>query len=373
MKNRFLAILCLLALTLFTPEARAALQKPYPTEPTSEIWTTYDPSLHYYYNQLTDAQKRLFSARYDALALGDSSLWSYQVSSVDAFSRIRVDFVLIHDCPELMFFYDRDFAGYGALQVPSEEYLANNPERLKKLNEECSSAVRAIVSDEMTELEKELAISDYLSSACTYTVEPSEGQTGRSLYYASSSLVDGKALSVGYASGAQYALRLCGIECAVEMGDVKNFGGHDAGHMWNICRINGNWYQCDFSWNAILDVGGYSHINLTTAEMRETRSESPVRAQLEFKHPQCMSSKDNYYVLNGLILGEDWWDDLYRLIKANESKGQRCFSVRFENAEDFNRFVASINVINAFYGLSYPRVDLNVITYADVLFAYLYW
>ena len=82
-----LLILALLLSLLFPADGCAILQKPYNIEPTADVWNTYDPALHYFYQQLTDAEKRLFSARYDALALGDASLWNYQVSSLNSLSQ----------------------------------------------------------------------------------------------------------------------------------------------------------------------------------------------------------------------------------------------------------------------------------------------
>lgn len=375
MMKRLFAALLVFVLSILPMGAYAALKKPYATEPTSEIWKTYDPSLHFYYNQLTDAEKRLFSARYDAIALGDATLWCYELSSVNAFSRARVDFTLINDCPELMF-YDVDLSGYGVLQAPSDEYLSENPERLRLLNSECSSALRRIVHDGMTELEKELAIDDYIKATCNYVSVPDEGKSGDSLFTAHACLVDGKALCMGYTMGAEYALRMAGIECAAVLGNVKNFSGHIAGHSWNLVRINNSWYQCDFTWDDRGDEDYlkdfYPYMNLNTVEIRSSRSEYPVRAQLDFTHPQCMDKKDNYYVINNRILDANWQAELYLLINEQNAAGMRAAGVRFVNAELYDDFEANCQT-----GTLYPFTDLplafTVLTDERIQFAYFTW
>ena len=377
MRKRLFAALLVLLMSLLPMEAQAALQKPYATEPTSEIWKTYDPSLHFYYSQLTDAEKRLFSARYDAIALGDASLWNYQVNSVNSFSRARVDYTLMNDCPELMF-YDYGCPGYGALQVPSDEYLSENPERLRRQNEECSFAVRRIIQG-TTELEKELAIDDYIKATCTYTAVPDEGKIVDSLCSAHACLVDGKALCVGYTMGAEYALRIAGIECATVGGDIKNFSGLDAGHTWNLVRINGSWYQCDFTWDDRDDEDCledfYPYMNLSTVEIRSSRSEYPVRAQLDFTHPQCMDKKDNYYVITNQVLDANWQVTLSLLISLHKAVGMHGTGVRFESAELYDDFKANYKAYTLYLCSKMPRLILTLKIKIDdnIRFAYFTW
>ena len=70
--RRTLALVMVLTLLMFGNNAAAVMNPPYPTEPTSALWKLYDPELHYWYQQLTETEKRLFSARYDCIALGQA-------------------------------------------------------------------------------------------------------------------------------------------------------------------------------------------------------------------------------------------------------------------------------------------------------------
>ena len=76
--RRTLAVVMVLILLMLGNNAAAVVQLPYSSEPTSALWKLYDPELHYWYQQLTEAEKRLFSARYDCIALGQADLWDYQ-------------------------------------------------------------------------------------------------------------------------------------------------------------------------------------------------------------------------------------------------------------------------------------------------------
>ncbi len=371
MNKRTVSLILALCMLLLHVKAFAVLQPPYSTEPTSEIWKTYDPVLHYFYNQLTDEEKRLFSARYDAIALGDGTLWSYQVSSLSAFSRARVNYVILRDCPELMFYtegFDID-----KLQVPPDEYLAANPERIMRLNAECTNAILPVIQGKATELDIELAIDDYIKRKCSYTIK---GQSAESLNTAYSALVKGKALSVGYTFGTLYALRVAGIECFSLDGNLKTFSGGDYGRIWIQVRINGNWYQCDPILNDWDDEdclsGFYPYLNLSTAEIRVSRSEWPVRAQLEFTHPQCMSTQDNYYVRSGLILDENWQGMLLLAVRISNIAGHTSLGVRFKTPELYKESLDCCEAgrIDAFSKL---QLSVKIKTADDVLFAYFAW
>ena len=101
--RRTLAIVIALILLMLGNDATAVVNPPYSSEPTSALWKLYDPELHYWYQQLTEAEKRLFSARYDCIALGQADLWDYPCGRLVLESRERIDYALLRDCPELLY------------------------------------------------------------------------------------------------------------------------------------------------------------------------------------------------------------------------------------------------------------------------------
>ena len=54
--RRTLAVVMALILLMLGNDATAVMNPPYSSEPTSELWKLYDPELHYWYQQLTEAE-----------------------------------------------------------------------------------------------------------------------------------------------------------------------------------------------------------------------------------------------------------------------------------------------------------------------------
>lgn len=79
-------------------------------------------------------------------------------------------------------------------------------------------------------------------------------QRGHLLYDA---LVERNCLCSGYADSMYYLCNLCGVECLSVYGlanDPETAGGL-GDHLWNQVRINGTWYVCDPTMNAVSKLG----------------------------------------------------------------------------------------------------------------------
>ena len=79
-------------------------------------------------------------------------------------------------------------------------------------------------------------------------------QRGHMLYDA---LVERDCLCSGYATAMYYLCSLCGVECLNVYGlasDAQTAGGL-GDHLWNYVQIYGNWYVCDPTANACVQMG----------------------------------------------------------------------------------------------------------------------
>ena len=56
--RRTLAVVMVLILLMLGNNAAAVVHLPYSPEPASALWKLYDPELHYWYQQLTEAEKK---------------------------------------------------------------------------------------------------------------------------------------------------------------------------------------------------------------------------------------------------------------------------------------------------------------------------
>ncbi len=380
-KRAFPLIVSLLLLLGGLTGARAVIREPYATEPTAPVWSSYDPSLHYYYQQLTDAEKRVFSARYDCVALGRPALWDEP--GLDAAGRMRVDYALLTDCPELMYMPIETGLG-GVLLKPEEDWCAGHPGDIERLMADCRTALEAIRQRPEwgeSDFEKQLAVDRHIVSACRYDLEE-EYSTYASftpdpmLRTAHAALAGGRAVCAGYAQGLQLALRCLDIPCLIAYGYVYDGAGRANPHAWNMVRIDGEWYHHDVTWNDWDDEtmleDFFPYLNLDTLTIRQTHSDDPARSALGFSLPRCEAEGANYYAMKGRLLGDDWRDTLPALLWAAREDGQTALGVRFRDAACFEEALASYEAGDG--TLFGPKADVpRVNVWEDVNFLYFRW
>lgn len=103
-----------------------------------------------------------------------------------------------------------------------------------------------IIHPNMTDLEKVLAISEYIIKNTTYSFDSST--TPHAAY---ALFKEGKGICQAYAMAAYHMFKEAGLDAHYVTGDV---GG---AHAWNLVKVNGEWYHIDLTWN---DPTFYSNI-----------------------------------------------------------------------------------------------------------------
>ena len=374
-----IAAIFLILPAVFSPSARAAFREPYPMQPKAPVWQTYDAELRYYYQQLSDVEKRGFSARYDAIALGDGTLWSGQVQGLNEIGWQRVNFVLINDCPELMYFSMTLSMGYYFIQVPDDAYLAAHPAQMAQMNSACAGVVQSIREEAASgsDFDLEMALIDRMTRLCTYRAEQYGEDTDETIRTAYSSLVAGEAVCSGYAAGFLYAMRCLGIPCAMMNGVCYDESGQGAGHQWNVVRINGTWTHVDVTWSDADEEAPqedfYPDVNLTSLEIRRERSDDTERGRLHFTVPQCTSNAENYYVKHGRILGENWREELPALIREAAAAGRTALGVRAATKEIYEQIVSEWSSVIRFGTPGFPGQLNDLISYDPLFFFHFSW
>ena len=378
MKKRALALLFALLLLANGPSARALDDAPYSAEPTAPVWRTYDPALHYYYNLLTDEEKRVFSARYDCIALGETSLWDQP--GLDGAGLVRVDYALLTDCPELMYMPTKTGPD-GALLKPEEAWCAGHPGDIERLMADCRAALEAIAQRPEwgeSDFEKQLAVDRYIVSRCRYDVEAGYSADAGftpdpALRVAWGALVGGEATCAGYAQGVQLALRCLGIPCLMTYGYIRDEADRAIPHAWNMAKIDGAWYHHDATWNDLDDAAMLEdylpYFNLTTRAIRRTHSDDPARPALGFPLPRCDSAGANYCAARGQTLGADWREALPEMIDAARKAGRRGLGVRFDDEALFDEAMGALEAGNLDEALSGALSGAR----PDVYFIYFRW
>lgn len=186
--------------------------------------------------------------------------------------------------------------------------------RARTLEQNIAEALRSIPGG-LGELERELAVHDYLVSNTQYDTESVKLVDDHFIDASTSygTLVNRKALCSGYSFAAKLLLNRVGISSGVIKGVSK-----DMGHMWNIVRIDGEWYHLDVTWDDPVTISAdpgcrYDYFNLTDEYISEDHeiaggyellTNEVIANQDEdsanfynFPREACVSDKANFYRL----------------------------------------------------------------------------
>jgi len=383
--RRTLAAIMTLVLLMLGNNAAAVVNLPYSSEPTSALWKLYDPELHYWYQQLTEAEKRLFSARYDCIALGQADLWDYPCGRLTLESRERIDYALLMDCPELLYIphgSTMDSLRYGRIQAPDEGFCAQHAALLPDRLAECMAALDAIrLQPEWgeTDFEKEIAADRFLVHHCMYepelvdtSIEP-ELELYRARSTAYSALVEGRAICGGYASAMTLAMRCFGVPCLSTTGYHYPGNGSYSAHEWNIIKIGGEWTHEDVTFNDYDDEAYtedyFPNTNLTSTEIFQYVRNDTLKAGMKLRDPFSTSDRNNYYIRKGQTLGADWQAEVVQRVQEAHDAGRHGIGFRMLDSaalEEAARMVDSENM-SVFAGLAFP-VTVECIRNARVLY-----
>lgn len=127
-----------------------------------------------------------------------------------------------------------------------------------------------IVTDGMTDYEKELAVHDWMTAWGLYDPEANSHAPDASPDPDNDNpygfLIHQVGICRGYASTFQLFMDMLGIECIT----VPGFSGGDE-HAWNMVRLDGEWYCVDVTWDDPTGGSpGHRYFNVTSQYLRET-------------------------------------------------------------------------------------------------------
>lgn len=120
----------------------------------------------------------------------------------------------------------------------------------------------SVVMEDMTDVQKAVALHDYLVVNCEYDYEnylnnaiPAES------YTAYGALVKGTAVCQGYALAYKYLLQEVGIPCYMVSSSTMN-------HAWNMVELDGQLYQVDVTWDDPTwdSLGRVGHTNMFVSD-----------------------------------------------------------------------------------------------------------
>lgn len=144
--------------------------------------------------------------------------------------------------------------------------------------------IREIISEEMSDLEKVLALHDFLVRECDYDYENYLNNTlsGNS-YTAYGTLVNGVAVCSGYAEAYSTLLQRVGITSVILSSDEMN-------HAWNMVLLDGEWYHVDATW----DDPVYSYDGIDYVMEGKVRHKYFLRSDQEMQRLEHYGWRLNY-------------------------------------------------------------------------------
>ncbi|HHW45451.1 MAG TPA: hypothetical protein GXX17_00895 [Clostridiales bacterium] len=273
------------------------------------------------YIQLSDKHKSAYENLYNAVLNMREGMISLGKCSYNElvliYNAVKNDFPEIFWIPD-QFAYDTDASGniriafkYTFSDGKRIDYLYTAKERenmAAQIRNALADALRYI-NDGMSAYNKELALHEWLVFRVTYDRETAEDtQKNPNAFNIYGALVEGRAVCEGYSRAMQLLLRMVGIECILVTGKIE-----DTGHMWNMVRLDGEWYHLDATWNDSGDSGYHSYFNVTDqailADHQIDPDYSTVPAQnlsaghsFNINRPVAQGMKYNYFFVNNTLI-----------------------------------------------------------------------
>lgn len=170
---------------------------------------------------------------------------------------------------------------------------------LRYLNEaenKATDIVNAVITPNMNDYQKELALHDYIVNHAHYddinyqnNTVPNESYTPYGI------LIKNTGVCAGYAHTMRLLLNKNGIECIVVSG--KADGGD---HAWNIVKLDDKYYHLDVTWDDPVgkDQLRYYYFNLTDDMIAVNHAWDQNR------YPRCNTTDYNYYHINNLWVAD---------------------------------------------------------------------
>lgn len=308
----------------------------------------YAPELrYYYYHMLSDREKEMYERMYSGLCRFEEEIYLGGRYSEEEIKRAFA--VLQMDAPELFQMasdYEYDDTHFCPRYLMTQSEYNARAAQIRAISEELKRQAPA-GSDQFP---VEYNVYDYIMRHSVYLIQDDKTET------ADSPLIYGKAQCSGYARALTLLLRMQGIE---------SFDVSSSDHEWTYVQINGNWYQCDVTWDGQDDgepespLGGENgrilYMNCPDYLMPEHVKE----AWLGFDYPVCNSLQDNYAVREGIYLaqGADYASELDRHVTEGYAAGRRRFIVLVDDESALRNIPGFMGNLRLPYGFTYYPGD----------------
>lgn len=322
--------------------------------PACENDNTYIPSEDYYYNELD---------------------WvpSYRTTSLT----LRCDDSKYEDNPYDDFASDKQFV-YTEVSSSEELYWAVE-NKVTPICEEDSMAeriyaiakdvLREIISDDMTDYEKALAIFDWISISTEYDyfscnsgeTYDTASATNIPVYYLEGVFITGYAVCDGYSKAFSLLCNMEGIDCIRVVGTAVS-GSEMGGHAWNKVLIDkyeddgidAEYYLVDITWSALTvkstwnEVSSHMYFLISDYDVSTTHYAYALREK--FFYYDAGSKFDYYNYQTFTYQGKE-----YTLVIDSDPDAEAVFDYMFYSQVDTMEIVLDYNYMKSIYNKTSNR------------------
>lgn len=306
---------------------------------------------YWYYSQLTQREKDVYMKLATAVENMDKNVTVVGGKNLSASDATKAYEAYMLDNPECFYVSNKyeivvtKLLNVAAIKIKLD--FTGNKEKIEtqknKLELEAQNIINKVISSDMTDFEKQLALHDYLLSHVNYYDYTNIEDIPNVKHTAYGALVDNEAVCDGISKAYSILLKKCGIENVVVIGKMSEQ------HAWNKVCLAGNWYNVDVTADACGKERTISHVyfNLTDAEMKKSHT-----FDLLFSTPECNNSNDYYDYYDYKITNQDILGDKVSKIIAN-TKGE---SLEFKI--NSNSYTIQ-NVVQKLYELDFNKYKTN--------------
>jgi hypothetical protein len=217
----------------------------------------------------------------------------------------------------------------------------------KEVLQMASNVLDEIITEDMTEYEKEIAVYDWMTSnlkndSAMLSVIPSTTADSDNPYGV---LKNKNGICVGYATTFRLFMQMLDIECKV-IHNKENY------HSWNLVKLDDDcWYHVDIY--SDMGVGNYANFN---------ENDNMLASSQEWDttfFPASTGIKYNYAYQNATLVKDPY--DMPNIIKKAMKKGKTSVFLKFSNLTDKDSNVVDtfISAINNKLQVSFDATDTD--------------
>ena len=139
--------------------------------------------------------------------------------------------------------------GISALVALQRGDLSGLDEDALAVAEGAKAVVDEIITPDMSDWDKELAVHDYVIDHCQYTLDILAPHSGDALGF----FKYAEARCAGYCDAFRLLGRMAGLEVEMIGGPTTRDESGSKGHAWNLVKLDGLWYVVDCVWDDLIE------------------------------------------------------------------------------------------------------------------------